>query len=92
MPGAGCSDTARCMSCRLAASKLPNVTNTTKKNNECRNIDAPRKNKAPVQRAKIALGIEPIVKLPDAGYHTASGWDSEVPIHGAALSDFEQTQ
>ena len=45
-----------------------------------------------VQRAKIALGIEPIVKLPDAGYHTVSGWDSEVPILGAALSDFEQTQ
>ena len=45
-----------------------------------------------VQRAKIALGIEPIVKLPDTGYHTASGWDSEVPILGAALSDFEQTQ
>ena len=45
-----------------------------------------------VQRAKAALGIEPIVKLPDAGYHTVSGWDSEVPILGAALSDFEQTQ
>ena len=45
-----------------------------------------------VQRAKVALGIEPIVKLPDAGYHTASDWDSEVPILGAALSDFEQTQ
>lgn len=45
-----------------------------------------------VQRGKIALGIEPIVKLPDAGYHPASGWDSEVLILGAALSDFGQTQ
>ena len=43
-----------------------------------------------IQRAKTALGIEPIVKLPDAGYHTAVGWDSEVPIRGAALSDIEQ--
>jgi hypothetical protein len=45
-----------------------------------------------VQRAKIALGIEPIVKLPDARYHTAVGWDSEVAILGAALPDFEQVR
>ncbi|MEC9293548.1 MAG: hypothetical protein VYC65_04600 [Chloroflexota bacterium] len=32
-----------------------------------------------IQRAKIALGIEPIVKLPDAGYHKATGWDSKIP-------------
>jgi hypothetical protein len=40
-----------------------------------------------VQRAKIALGIEPIVRLPDAGYHTADGWDSDVPEFGAARTD-----
>ena len=33
-----------------------------------------------IQRAKIALGIEPIVKLPDAGYHKAIGWDSKMPV------------
>jgi hypothetical protein len=42
-----------------------------------------------VQRTKIALGIEPIVKLPDGGYHMADGWDSEVPEFGAAASDIE---
>jgi hypothetical protein len=42
-----------------------------------------------VQRAKIALGIEPIVKLPDAGYHTAAGWDSDLPEFGAARADIE---
>ena len=45
-----------------------------------------------IQRAKLALGIEPIVKLPDGGYHMAVGWDSEVPILGAALPDFEQVR
>jgi hypothetical protein len=40
-----------------------------------------------VQRAKIALGIDPIVRLPDAGYHTADGWDSDVPEFGAARAD-----
>ena len=33
-----------------------------------------------IQREKIALGIEPIVKLPDAGYHKAIGWDSKMPV------------
>ena len=42
-----------------------------------------------VQRTKIALGIEPIVKLPDGGYHMADGWDSEAPEFGAAASDIE---
>ena len=42
-----------------------------------------------VQRAKIALGIEPIVKLPYSGYHMTNGWDSEVPELGAAASDIE---
>jgi hypothetical protein len=42
-----------------------------------------------IQRAKIALGIEPIVKLPDAGYHKATGWDSELPSFGAARADIE---
>jgi hypothetical protein len=40
-----------------------------------------------VQRAKMALGINPIVKLPDAGYHTIEGWDSARPEFGAARSD-----
>jgi len=42
-----------------------------------------------VQRAKMALGIAPIVKLPDAGYHLADGWDSDLPEFGAAKSDIE---
>ena len=33
-----------------------------------------------IQREKIALGIEPIVKLPDAGYHKVIGWDSKMPV------------
>ena len=33
-----------------------------------------------IQREKIALGIEPIVKLPDAGYHKVIGWDSKIPV------------
>jgi len=33
-----------------------------------------------IQREKIALGIEPIVKLPDAGYHKVIGWDSNMPV------------
>ena len=37
-----------------------------------------------IQRAKLALGIEPIVKLPDAGYHKAVGWDSKVPMWNEA--------
>ena len=37
-----------------------------------------------VQRAKIALGIERIVKLPDAGYHKAIGWDSKMPAWNEA--------
>ena len=41
-----------------------------------------------VQRSKIALGVAPVVKLPDAGYHTVDGWDSELPDFGAAASDF----
>lgn len=45
-----------------------------------------------IQRAKTALGIEPIVKLPNDGYHTAVGWDSKVPILGAAVSDIDQIQ
>ena len=40
-----------------------------------------------IQRAKIALGIEPIVRLPDAGYHLAADWDSEIPPVGAAQQD-----
>ena len=42
-----------------------------------------------IQRAKIALGIEPIIRLPDAGYHTADEWDSGVPQFGAALQSIE---
>ena len=42
-----------------------------------------------IQRAKIALGIDPIVKLPDAGYHTADEWDSDVPQFGEAQRDIE---
>ena len=57
MLGAGGSNTARCMLCRLAAPKVPNVTKTPKNNSECRNTDAPRKNNPPVQRAKIAHHI-----------------------------------
>jgi len=45
-----------------------------------------------VQRTKIALGIEPIVKLPVGGYHMADGWDSEVPEFGAAASNIEPVQ
>jgi hypothetical protein len=41
------------------------------------------------QRAKIALGIEPIVRLPDAGYHLAEGWDSDLPEFGAARGDID---
>ncbi|HJP27492.1 MAG TPA: hypothetical protein QF694_01610 [Dehalococcoidia bacterium] len=37
-----------------------------------------------VQREKIALGCDPMVKLPDAGYHTAKGWDSDLPEFGSA--------
>lgn len=40
-----------------------------------------------VQRSKMALGIAPVVRLPDAGYHTVKGWDSELPEFGAAVAD-----
>lgn len=40
-----------------------------------------------VQRSKMALGIAPVVRLPDAGYHTVEGWDSELPEFGAAVAD-----
>jgi hypothetical protein len=42
-----------------------------------------------LQRAKIALGIEPIVKMPDGGYHTADGWESDLPEFGAARASIE---
>ncbi|MEE8046451.1 MAG: hypothetical protein V3T49_06390 [Dehalococcoidia bacterium] len=42
-----------------------------------------------VQRAKIALGIDTIVRLPDVGYHTADGWDSDLPEFGTARSDMD---
>ena len=40
-----------------------------------------------IQRSKMALGIAPVVRLPDAGYHTIEGWDSTIPEFGAAASD-----
>ena len=43
-----------------------------------------------IQRSKTALGITPVVKLPDAGYHTVVGWDSGFPEFGTAASDIVQ--
>ena len=40
-----------------------------------------------VQRSKMALGFIPVVRLPDAGYHTVSGWDSASPEIGSASTD-----
>ena len=40
-----------------------------------------------IQRSKMALGIMPVVRLPDAGYHTVEGWDSELPELGAAAGE-----
>ena len=42
-----------------------------------------------IQRSKVALGITPVVRLPDAGYHTVEGWDSELPEFGSALADIQ---
>ena len=42
-----------------------------------------------IQRSKMALGIAPVVKLPDAGYHTVEGWDSDLPEFGAAAADLQ---
>ncbi|MDP6667601.1 MAG: hypothetical protein QF357_09425, partial [Dehalococcoidia bacterium] len=43
-----------------------------------------------VQRSKMALGIAPVVRLPDAGYHTVAGWDSALPGFGEAASDIDR--
>ena len=40
-----------------------------------------------IQRSKMALGISPVVRLPDAGYHTVEGWDSWLPEFGVAVAD-----
>ncbi|MCH8229835.1 MAG: hypothetical protein IIA53_05850 [Chloroflexi bacterium] len=42
-----------------------------------------------IQRSKMALGIAPVVRLPDAGYHTVEGWDSGLPEFGAASGDLQ---
>ena len=43
-----------------------------------------------IQRSKMALGIAPVVRLPDAVYHTVEGWDSGLPEFGAAVGDLQK--
>ena len=43
-----------------------------------------------IQRSKMALGISPVVRLPNAGYHTVAGWDSGLPEFGAAVADLSR--
>ena len=43
-----------------------------------------------IQRSKMALGISPVVRLPNAGYHTVAGWDSRLPEFGAAVADLSR--
>ena len=43
-----------------------------------------------IQRSKMALGISPVVRLPNAGYHTVAGWDSGLPDFGAAVADLSR--